>query len=324
MAKYTTSDQLDVSALAEQYALDQVRLTPLAGGAANSSFRLSSVSGQFVLTILDNHDWPSARRLAAHTQAAFRLGVPTTEVVPSVEGALIIEMGDRPAILKKWIPGEVQQPLPVPLLPDAGRILAQLHALSPRSPGLEDVPAGTRRLSSNHMAEIAKFADRDFALWLTGWLERVEAVEAGRERRSAVVHGDLFADNVVVRRDGHLSVLDWETISLDDPLLDLGMAAVGLAQDAGNLVPARLDALLSGYQDIAPLSDEDAAALPMEIVHAALIIATATTGTTSASPTRPRAPSTTRCCSSWIRWRKRPRCEAERGRNRLSPAPGWA
>ncbi|MBQ1157081.1 phosphotransferase [Streptomyces sp. A73] len=79
--------------------------------------------------------------------------------------------------------------------------------------------------------------------------------------------------NVVVRQDGHLSVLDWETISLDDPLLDLGMAAVGLAQDAGNLAPARLDALLSGYPDIAPLSDEDAAALPMEIVHAALSIA---------------------------------------------------
>ncbi|WP_143081829.1 hypothetical protein [Streptomyces qinglanensis] len=37
--------------------------------------------------------------------------------------------------------------------------------------------------------------------------------------------------------------------------------------------PARLDALLSGYQDIAPLSGEDAAALPTEIVHAALIIA---------------------------------------------------
>lgn len=273
MAKYTTSDQLDVSALAQHYGLDQVRLTPLAGGAANSSFRLSSASGQFVLTILDNHDWPSAQRLAAHTQAVFRLGVPTTEVAPSVEGALITPMGDRPAILKKWISGEVQEPLPASLLPDAGRILAQLHALSPHPPGLEDIPTGTRRLSSTHMAEIPRFADRDFAIWLSSWLDRVQSVEAGRERRSTVVHGDLFADNVVVRQDGHLSVLDWETISLDDPLLDLGMAAVGLAQEAGILVPARLDALLSGYQDIAPLSEEDAAALPMAIVHAALIIA---------------------------------------------------
>ncbi|OEU99900.1 hypothetical protein AN217_21205 [Streptomyces qinglanensis] len=123
------------------------------------------------------------------------------------------------------------------------------------------------------MAEIPRFADRDFAIWLSSWLDRVQSVEAGRERRSTVVHGDLFADNVVVRQDGHLSVLGWETISLDDPLLDLGMAAVGLAQEAGILVAARLDALLSGYQDIAPLSEEDAAALPMEIVHAALIIA---------------------------------------------------
>lgn len=273
MAKYTTSDQIDLPALTQRYQLDNAQLAPLAGGAANSSFKLSTTSDEFVLTILDNHDWPSAQRLAAHTQAVFQLGVPTTEVVPAPDGSLTTQLRDQPVILKKYIAGTVQEPLPVPLLPEAGRILAQLHALSPQSPGFEDLPAGTRRLSNTHLAAIPQFADRDFAAWLTDRLDRVHTAEAGNPRPRTVVHGDLFADNVVVRQDGQLSVLDWETISLDDPLLDLGMAAVGLAQNDGVLDPERLESLLAGYRDIAPLSDQDAEALPLEVMHAALIIA---------------------------------------------------
>jgi homoserine kinase type II len=273
VANYTTQDQIDLTAVAQRYELGQAQLAPLAGGAANSSFKLSSTVGEFVLTILDNHDWPSARRLAEHTQAVFGLGVPTTEVVPDVEGSLVTGLDGRPVILKKWIAGNVQQPLPLPLLPDAGRILAQLHTLSPMAPALGDIPVGTRRLSNDHLAVIAQFADRDFAAWLTDRLDRVRIAEDGNGRPRTVVHGDLFADNVVVRQDGRLSVLDWETISLDDPLLDVGMAAVGLAQDGGVLAAERLDALLTGYRNVTPMSAEDAAALPMEIMHAALIIA---------------------------------------------------
>ncbi|MFF8959070.1 phosphotransferase [Streptomyces sp. NPDC014894] len=273
MAKYTALDQIDLSALAGLYGLERPRLTALAGGAANSSFRLSAAGGEYVLTILDNHDVPSARRLAAHTQAFRRLGVPTSEVVPAVDGALIGLLDGRPVMVKRWIAGEVLQPLPVALLPEAGRILARLHTLPTDSPGLRDIPAGTRRLTDEHLAVVPEFTDTAFASWLTGRLDRVRAAEAQRTRARTVVHGDLFDDNVIVGGAGRLAVLDWETVSLDDPLLDLGMAAVGLAQEDGALAPERLNALLSGYQEGLPLSEADASALPMEIEHAALIIA---------------------------------------------------
>ncbi|MCG3041801.1 phosphotransferase [Streptomyces sp. S1A] len=273
MAKYTTLDQIDLPAVARSYGLDQPRLEPLTGGAANSSFKLTSTSGTYVLTILDNHDLPSARRLAAHTQAVFRLGVPTTEVVPAADGALTAQLDGRPVILKKWVEGVVRQPLPTQLLPEAGRVLARLHTLSPQSPGLDDIPVGTRRLSDHHRSLIPQFTDTGFADWLNGRLDRIRSAEAKSDRPRRVVHGDLFDDNIIVGEDGSLTVLDWETISLDDPLLDLGMAAVGLAQEDGILVPERLEALVTGYRRIVSLTDADAAALPMEIEHAALIIA---------------------------------------------------
>ncbi|WP_069885933.1 phosphotransferase [Streptomyces luteocolor] len=273
MAKYTTLEQVDLPTVADSYGLDDPRLAPLAGGAANSSFRLSTASGEFVLTILDNHDTVSAESLAAHTQALFRLGVPTSAVVPATDGSLITHFDGRPVILKVWTEGRVEQPLPATLLPEAGRILAQLHALPPKSPGLTDIPIGTRRLSADHEALIPELPDNEFAAWLTERFNRIHQAEATNRRSRAVTHGDLFDDNIIVRADGSLTVLDWETISLDDPLLDLGMAAVGLAREDGELVPERVKALVSGYEQIAPLSQEDMAALPAEITHAALIIA---------------------------------------------------
>lgn len=273
MATYTKLDQIDLPAVSERYGLQEPQLEPLRGGAANSSFHLSSSSGDFTLTILDNHDIVSAQSLATHTQAVYRLGVPTTEVVPALDGRLITTIDGRPVILKKWIPGEVREPLPVRLLPEAGRILAQLHALAPESEGLGDLPVGTRRLSAEQLDLIPQFADREFAAWLDTRLKRVRSAEADSERCRKVTHGDLFADNVIVGNGGALSVLDWETVSIDDPLLDLGMAAVGLAQEDDILVPERLDALVAGYQTRAPLSKADADALPLEIEHAACIIA---------------------------------------------------
>ncbi|MFF8591343.1 phosphotransferase [Streptomyces sp. NPDC015220] len=273
MAHYTTAEQIDLTTLAARYKLTDPSIVPLPGGAANSSFRLSAGRGCYVLTALDNHDEHSASALARHTQALHRLGLPTSRIVPAADGSLITHVNGRRFVLKEWISGRVQQPLPLALLSEAGEFLADLHALPPRADGLEDVPVGARRLSAAHLAAIPDFTDREFADWLTGRLERILAAEAGARREPCLVHGDLFDDNIVVRDDGHLSVLDWETISLDDPLLDLGMAAVGLAQDgAGLLSSERLEALLGGYEKKRPLTVTDRAALPLEIEHAALII----------------------------------------------------
>lgn len=274
MAHYTTADQIDLTAVADRYGLTGASLTPLSGGAANSSFRLASHQGEYVLTSLDNHDEGSAATLARHTRALHHLGVPTSEVVPTTDGSLIAPISDRLLMVKKWIGGTVRQPLPLAFLTEAGELLARLHTLAPEADGLEDVPAGSRRLSSEHLAAIPGFVDQEFAQWLTSRLDRVRVAEADSLRAPCLIHGDLFDDNVIVRDDGGLSVLDWETISLDDPLLDLGMAAVGLAQDeAGLLDTDRLHTLLGGYEKQRPLAAGNRALLPLEIEHAALIIA---------------------------------------------------
>ncbi len=273
MASYTTADQVNLEAVSAEYALEEIVLSPLAGGAANSSFHLFSAVGEFVLTILDNHDILSARRLAAHTKAVFRLGIPTTEVVPTVKGDLIATVDGRPIILKRWIAGEVRDPLPQPLLPEAGRVLARIHKIDPKVPDLSGVPRGTRRLSNVQEGIIPQFVDKEFGGWLSEGLGRVRAAEAKRHRASRICHGDLFADNIIVTDRGHISLLDWETISLDDPLLDLGMTIVGLGREGGLLDLGRMEEIVGGYREIESLDEADFLFLPTGIVYAAMIIA---------------------------------------------------
>ncbi|CAG6393075.1 phosphotransferase [Streptomyces cocklensis] len=273
MATYTALDDLDLPALAARYGLREPVAQPMKGGAANSSFRLDTPHDgrAYVLSALDNHDAASARHLAGVTRGFARLGLPTAQVVANRDGEDVTLVGDRPFLLKDHIAGEVEDPLPSALLPAAGELLATLHGLVPE--GL-DLPVGTRRLSAEHRAAAGDFPDRDFAAWLDGRLAEIGRHEAGHRRPHTAIHGDLFADNLIVRPDRRLSVIDWETASLDDPLLDLGMAAVGLCQDAaGHLSTERLRLLLHGYNSLRPLTAEDRAELPVEIVHAAVIIA---------------------------------------------------
>jgi Ser/Thr protein kinase RdoA (MazF antagonist) len=273
LASYTTAEDLDVPAISDRYRLHDVQISPLKGGAANSSFRLTAREGEFVLTVLDNHDPASARQLARRTQQLFALGIPTTEVIPDRDGDLAPIVGAKPVCLKRWIEGEVIDPLPEHLLPAAGALLAQLHNLPTDLSDLPDLPMGTRRLSADHEARIDDFDDLDFASWLTEQLEVIKEHEARHKRAPVIAHGDLFADNIICRPDGSLAVIDWETVSLDDPILDLGMAAVGLAQDQGQLSPDRLHLLVTGYTDVRPLPPGDLDELPTEVTHAAVIIA---------------------------------------------------
>lgn len=270
MANYTTIADLDLEAVANGYLLHGIRLTPLNRGAANSSFHLIAAEGEFVLTILDNHDPASAQQLATHTQQLHTRGIPTTEVILNRHDNAVTLIENRPVLLKRWIEVDILEPLPERLLPAAGGLLAALHNLPTSLPNL---PTGTRRLSPEHHTRIAEFEDKTFAAWLTEQLDIVQKHEARHHRSLVICHGDLFADNLIHRPDDSLAVIDWETVSLDDPLLDLGMAAVGLAQRDAQLSPRRLQLLVDGYTQIRPLPAEDLEALPIEITHAALIIA---------------------------------------------------
>jgi homoserine kinase type II len=268
MADYSSLNQEDLASIGAIYGLSDLTVEKLHGGAANSSFKMVSDGDAYVLTILDNHDRRSAQSLARITDAVFQAGVPTSEVVRDPQGDATPMLRGQPLILKRWINGSVIDPLPTEHLRAAGCALAHLHMID--GSGL-DLPIGTRRLNLEHHALIQEFQDREFATWLQEQLAKVESISS--DSPPVIAHGDLFADNLVVRPDGSLSILDWETASMDDPLLDLGMSLVGLARIDGDVDMKRVKELVEGYTSTRRLDASAIAMIPIMVVHAALIIA---------------------------------------------------
>lgn len=111
-----------------------------------------------------------------------------------------------------------------------------------------------------------------FSEWIAEQLAIVQSHEDQNPEVLVLTHGDLFADNVIVRPDCTLAVIDWETLSLDRPFLDVGMAVVGLARVGTTLPLDRLHDLVAGYSDARQLTVEQDHLL-VEVLHAAIITA---------------------------------------------------
>ncbi|MFF7333647.1 phosphotransferase [Streptomyces sp. NPDC008150] len=273
MASYTTAADLDLPLIEARYGLTALELVPMDGGMANSSFLATSPDGRFVLTVLDNHGADGAARLAALTEELLRRGAPTSELVPTLDGGRVTETHGRPVILKRWLSGRTLPALPPESLRAAGRLLGELHGIP--TAGLA-LPVATRRLSADHLRAVGTFPDRRFAHWLTARLDRLGGTAAegpADDARCGFVHGDFHADNIVVRPDGTLAVLDWETATVDDQLLDVGMALVGHAREGEGLSPARAETFVAGYRQVVDLTESDLRRLPSAVEYAALIIA---------------------------------------------------
>ncbi|GAA4432416.1 hypothetical protein GCM10023169_38110 [Georgenia halophila] len=185
-------------------------------------------------------------------------------LVPTAE---LLEVGARHGVVRTgFVPGTPLDRLGRPdLRPEehrpaadhwhaAGTLAAHLHqAPLPRGTG---VPLERRHeLAVAVEAVAAVRPDLDGAAREIARLVLL-AVDGRRER--ALVHGDLSADQVIVRPDGGLALVDLDRAGIDDPLADLAdwVAAEIAAGRTAALDPAEiLGPLLVGYREAGGSAD---------------------------------------------------------------------
>lgn len=248
MATYSTLRAQDVAVLEEEYGIPLSGLELLAGGMATSSYTARSGDRTVVISILDNQDDAAALRLACTVDHMWRHGVPTGAVVPMRDGGLLGRAGGKRVLIKEFLPGDTLRAFPEGLLPTAGTLLGRIH--STKRDGL-DVPVGLRRLSPQLREILADFPDQAHAGWIRHRLERLDAwfppEDDPRRPRWTLIHGDFTPSNLVVE-DGRLSAIDWETVTIDDPMLDCGMSALNMCVTDGHLDPVRIRRFAEGYR----------------------------------------------------------------------------
>lgn len=248
MATYSALDDQDVARLEKMYGMRLSGLAPLVGGMATSSFIADSARGKVVISILDNQDDEAAQRLAQTVDHMWRNGVPTCRVVPLADGSLLSRLGPKSVLVKEYIPGRTLERLPDRMLPQAAGMLAHIHGIPHDD---LDVPVGLRRLSPDLQRILDDFPDVEHAAWVRNRLTRIDTLfpEDGGPRRDrwTIIHGDFTTSNIVVAENDQLFAIDWETVTVDDPMLDCGMSALSLCITDQRIDPDRLHLFAEGY-----------------------------------------------------------------------------
>ena len=230
-----------------------------------------------------------ARTLALLADAAY----PAPRPVRTRTGELIGVAGPWLSWTTTYADGPVVEPS-LHQLRLIGRALGHLHSVA-ALPGGDRIGDGPAGLASRHpavavpacLARLEAVASRVPAAWRPMHTEFRDALvrigAAAGALPETIVHGDVWARNVVQSAPSQVTFIDWETGGRGLAVLDLGNALVECHLDAALpddqadrwlITPSaeRVAALASGYAEFRSLSAAEAGLLPAAAIFSAAVV----------------------------------------------------
>lgn len=264
MAVYTQVPAEELTALIARYGVgDLVSAKGIAEGVENSNYLVDTTGGRFILTLyekrVDEGDLPFFLALLDHLAEN---GSPVPRALRDRDGVQVQRVSGRPACLIEFLPG-VSVTWPTPAQARAtGAALGQMHVAlrdfkrsRPNSLGL----AGWHELAARCGDQLDAIAP--------GLGERVAAELAWLDAHwpaalpQAVVHADLFPDNVLMLGARVTGLIDFYFSCTEIRAWDLAVthAAWCFTPDYD---PALGEALIAGYDAQHPLLPAERVAFP--------------------------------------------------------------
>ncbi|MCC7539055.1 MAG: homoserine kinase [Deltaproteobacteria bacterium] len=275
MAVFTPLDVATAAHIARRLALGTVeRIEPIAAGSVNSNFALHLSGGRRVFLRIHEEqgtdgvafEWELLDVLA---RAGAAVVAPLRGEPPTAPGELGV--GGKPVAVFPFVDGEpsCQRGVTVARAAHVGELLARCHGVA-RASGL----SRRGRFGPDEIRERFERARRSTVRRdVLDAVDRLEGVldelVATREPSLpvAVVHGDLFRDNVLWRGDELVAVLDWESAADERLVYDLAVTMLAWCYgDDLDLDLAR--AMVASYDRVRPLEPVERRALRREAMMA--------------------------------------------------------
>jgi homoserine kinase type II len=273
MAVYTQLSAEALAGLIAHYDVGElISAKGIAEGVSNSNWLVdtSGVDGsgaRYILTMyerrIDLADLPFFLDLLDHLAAK---GCPVPRTIHDRDGASFRMIGEKAVALIEFLPGvSVDQPTPAQAR-NVGRVLAEMHLAAADFPASRandlGIATSARVLAACGVERLAAI-DPD--------LPRTIAVAADLAARwpqdlpQAVIHSDLFPDNVLMRGARVSALIDFYFACSDAMAYDLAVTHAAWSFDsAGAAYDAAVgEALLAGYESVRPLTGAERAALPV-------------------------------------------------------------
>ena len=267
MAVYTKISKEEVVAFLKTYDVGTFEaLHGIKQGVENTNYRLITSQAQYILTLYEKRthrdDLPFFLGLMEHVA---KKGIPAPLPIRDHEGALLGELAGRPAALISFLSGQMSPRIKTEECFELGKGLASFHKAA------SDFPL-----------------HRSNSLSLKGWqtildecLSRADEVEPGLAHKLekemnylnthwpkglpfGIIHADMFCDNVFFNGPKLCGIIDFYFACEDFLAYDLAICLNAWCfENNKSFNITKAAALIRGYNQVKPLTEEELVALPL-------------------------------------------------------------
>ncbi|MCQ2005067.1 homoserine kinase [Rhizobium sp. NRK18] len=267
MAVYTDISEDDLRQFLAAYDVGELlSYKGIAEGVENSNFLLHTSKDPLILTLyekrVDRNDLPFFLGLMHHL---YEGGLNCPLPLPRKDGELLGELSGRPAALISFLEGMWLRKPEARHCREVGRALAEMHVAGE---GFEIRRENALSLSGwrplwEKSAARADEVEEGLGAEIPAELDDLEA-NWPKDLPTGVIHADLFQDNVFFLGDRLSGLIDFYFACNDLLVYDVAICLNAWCfEKDGSFNVTKGMALLQGYESVRPLSDAEAAALPI-------------------------------------------------------------
>lgn len=265
MADYSKPTLHEAEKIANRFGIQVDSVLALPGGICNSTIIVSGPQGDFAMTFLDAHSRASAGRLSKLLPYLHDQGIPVPEVIRTPNGSTIGTYKGIPVMMKRFVDGIPMDPFPPSQSVHVGALLARLHGIELP----QYVPESLRRIPSDwEMILIGHNCDDLRALIY----DALDSQHTWQDLPKGLIHGDIFPDNLLLSTSGEITIIDWDTASIEPRVLEIGMSFIGLCRHDNSLDVNQMQELIKGYEVVSPLSVEEKQGLREATMYANAVL----------------------------------------------------
>ncbi len=274
MAVYTILDRGTLVGVAACHGLGKLaKAAGVPAGSVNTHYLLETSKGKFFLKIDEVKSAPEAQHELDLLLFLRSQGFPCPRPLADREGHYFHNYGGKAVSVYPPLPGRTfsEAELTLTQLQQAGQMLGSLHMLTQSYKRVID-----NRFSFERIVELYDWVRARVPGHFKQVIHTLDDEIAHQQQfqedklPKGVIHGDLFADNLLFRGGKLVGVLDFEAACSGKFIYDLATAVNALCYREGGYVFERFEALLQGYQQVRTLSLPEWDAFPNELRFSAL------------------------------------------------------
>jgi homoserine kinase type II len=274
MAFYTELNKVFLGELAEDYNIGRIiRTVGIPEGSVNSNFLIEAARGRFLVRIDEVKSESEVRREIDLLSFLRKHSFPCPHPLQDRCGRFYRDYEGKWASVFRFYDGRVIPPakLRPGQLETIGRTLSDLHVIGKGyKKGIDnrfsfermaDLFLSVRDRLPNYFRKISRTLEDEIE-YLTQYLES--------KLPKGIIHGDLFADNILFRGEKLTAVLDFEAACRGKFIFDLATAVNALCYVDGYYSLDRFRYVLQGYESVRTLSLAEWDAFPNELRYSSL------------------------------------------------------